>query len=239
MTTPFVSVVIPARNEETRLPHTLEQVFAFLETQAYTAEVVVVENGSADRTYQVAQEFAHRHPNLRVLREALPGKGRAVRRGMLEAKGDYRFMCDADLSMSIDQMNRFLPPALTDVDVAIGSREAPGAARYDEPLYRHLGGRLVNFTIRALILPGLQDTQCGFKCFTAKAAEDLFKHQTLTTWSFDLEILFIARKRGYRIAEIPIQWRFNAETKLNPIRDAIRLWFDIFKIHYNNVTNRY
>jgi len=225
--------VIPAHNEESRLPQTLEQVLAFLKSQPYTSEVIVVENGSRDRTYEVAEGFRASNTGLRVIRETQSGKGRAVRLGMLEATGQYRFMCDADLSMSIDQVNHFLPPATTGVDIAIGSREAPGARRFQEPSYRHIGGRLINFTIRLLILPGLQDTQCGFKCFRADAVEQVFRLQTMPGWSFDIELLFIARRRGLTIREIPIQWRFNPATKLSAVQDAIRMVRDIFAIHRN------
>jgi glycosyltransferase involved in cell wall biosynthesis len=233
LNSPFLSIVIPAHNEEQRLPQTLEQVFAFLASQSYTAEVLVVENGSADRTFELASQYASRHSNLRLIRETESGKGRAVRRGMLEAQGQYRFMCDADLSMSIDQLNHFLPPALVNVDIAIASREAPGAVRHNEPFYRHLGGRLINLTIRLLILPGLHDTQCGFKCFTAAAAEQIFPRQIMPGWSFDIEILFIARRLGLTIREVPIHWRFDAATKLSAVQDALRMVRDIFIIHGN------
>ena len=239
MNSPFLSIIIPAHNEETRLPHTLEQALAFLKTQTYDFEILVVENGSSDRTFEIASEFARAHPNLRVIREELPGKGRAVRRGMLEARGQYRFMCDADLSMSIEQLNRFLPPALENVDIAIGSREAKGSVRVDEPLYRHLGGRVINFAIRLLILPGLNDTPCGFKCFTASAAEQVFPRQILMGWSFDIELLFIARQRGLTIREIPIRWRFDPETKLSAVQDALRMVRDIFHIHGNQRRGAY
>ena len=233
MNPPFLSIIIPAHNEETRLPHTLEQALAFLKTQTYPSEILVVENGSVDRTFEVAQEFAQHHPTLRVIRETERGKGLAVRRGMLEAQGQYRIMCDADLSMSIEQVNRFLPPHSQNVDVAIGSREAAGAVRFDEPPYRHLGGRAINFAIRVLILPGLQDTKCGFKCFTAAAAEQVFPRQTLGGWSFDIELLYIARRLGLTIREIPIHWRFDPATKLSAVQDALRMVRDIFRIHAN------
>ena len=165
LSSPLLSIIIPAHNEESRLPRTLEQVFGFLEQQPYAAEVVVVENGSTDRTLEIARGFAAHHPQLRVMHSDGRGKGLAVRLGMLAAAGEYRFMCDADLSMPIEEVKRFLPPALPDLDVAIGSREVPGARRYNEPMHRHLGGRFINLLIRMLILPGLQDTQCGFKCF--------------------------------------------------------------------------
>lgn len=238
LSAPFLSIIIPAHNEEKRLPQTLEQVFAFLKSQTYTAEVLVVENGSNDRTFEVAEAYSREHPALRVIREEQPGKGRAVRRGMLDARGKLRFMCDADLSMSIEQLSRFLPPA-AQADIAIASREARGAVRVHEPLYRHLGGRLINLTIRLLILPGLNDTQCGFKCFTAEAAEKVFARQTLPGWSFDIEMLYIARRLGLTIREVPIRWRFDADTKLSAVQDALRMLRDIFRIHANALRGRY
>ncbi len=234
MTDTYLSIIIPAHNEENRLSKTLDQVITFVQNQAYSCEVLIVENGSQDRTYEIAQEIAVQHPSFRVLRDEGRGKGLAVRRGMLEAHGQYRFMCDADFSMPITEINRFLPPALDGCDIAIASREAPGAIRYNEPTYRHLGGRAVNLMIRLLVLPGLQDTQCGFKCFRRSVADDLFRVQTLTGWSFDIELLYVARRRGYRIKEIPIPWYFNPESKLNAIQDAIRMGGDILKIRLND-----
>jgi dolichyl-phosphate beta-glucosyltransferase len=239
LTSVFLSIVIPAHNEETRLPRTLGQVFAYLEKQTYTCEVIVVENGSKDRTFEIASEFAQGHPALRVLHEQEPGKGNAVRRGMLEAIGEYRFICDADLSMPIEEIIKFLPPQLVDFDIAIGSREAPGAVRYHEPSYRHWGGRLINYIIQLLILPGLNDTQCGFKCFRAPIAQKLFEQQTLPGWSFDIELLYLARRSGYRLVEVPIQWYYGAESKVNAVRDALRMIGDIFRIRSNAMHNRY
>ena len=232
MKLPFLSIVIPAHNEETRLPRALGQVFAFLDNQDYSSEVIVVENGSTDRTLEVAQGFALNFPNLRILHEDLPGKGRAIRRGMLEAHGEYRFSADADLSMPVEEVNRFLPPA-SSCDLAIASREAPGAIRYNEPAYRHLTGRIYNYLIRSLVLPGLQDTQCGFKCFRAPVAEDVFRFQTLTGWSFDVEILYISRRRGYTIAEIGVPWYYNPGSKVNVLHDSWRMFFDLLTIRRN------
>ncbi len=233
MPPPLLSIIIPAHNEENRLPRTLEQVSAFLAQQSYEAEVLVVENGSSDRTLEVAEAFASQHKNMRVIRMAERGKGLAVRHGMLAALGQYRFMCDADLSMPIEEVNKFLPPALQAFDIAIGSREVKGAKRYDEPFHRHFGGRFVNLIIRFFILPQLQDTQCGFKCFRAEVAEDLFRRQTLDGWSFDIELLFIAYRRGYRVIEIPIDWYYRAESKVSAVRDAMRMIGDIFRIRAN------
>lgn len=239
MAAPFLSIVIPAYNEEFRLPKTLEQVLSFSEIQPYATEVLVIENGSQDRTFEVAQAIAERHPNMTVMQESGRGKGLAVRRGMLQARGEYRFMCDADLSMPVEEINRFLPPALQDFDIAIGSREAPGSVRYNEPQYRHLGGRAVNTMIRLLALPGLQDTQCGFKCFRAPAAEKLFRLQTLTGWSFDIELLYIARLHGYQIVEVPIHWYFDPESKLSVVSDAVKMGMDILTIHLNQAKGVY
>lgn len=230
---PFLSVIIPAHNEEQRLPTSLEQIFSFLHSQAYSSEVLVVENGSSDRTLEIAHSFSRRFPQLRVLQSNQRGKGLAIQQGMLAAHGAYRFMCDADLSMPFEQVNRFLPPALSGFDIAIGSREAPGAVRYNEPPYRHWGGRGINLIIRLLALPGLRDTQCGFKCFRAAVADDLFSVQTLPGWSFDIEILYIARQRGYRITEVPIDWYHSPESKLSVWSDALQMILDIFSIRRN------
>ncbi len=232
MTSPFLSIIIPVYNEERRLPRTLGQVFTFLKEQNYSAEVLVVENGSNDRTFEIAQKFVEHYKNLRVFKEKQRGKGNAVKRGMLEARGEYRFFCDADLSMPIAEVNKFLPPALEE-DIAIASREVPGAVRYDEPQYRHLTGRVFNTLIRLLVLPDLQDTQCGFKCFRAGAVEEIFPYQTLTGWSFDVEILCVAQRKGYLIREIPINWYFNPDTKISVLRDSWQMFLDILTIRRN------
>jgi len=230
---PFFSIIIPAYNEEKRLPNTLEQVFRFLEEQSYTSEVIVVENGSNDRTYETAKEFTKQHKNLHVIHDAQRGKGGAVQRGVREARGEYVLFCDADLSMPVEEINKFLPPALNDFDIAIASREAPGAVRYNEPYYRHLTGRVFNMLIRLMVLPNLQDTQCGFKCLRAEVARDIFRFQTLTGWAFDVELLYIAHHHGYRVIEIPIDWYFNADSKVRVLRDSWRMFVDLLVIRRN------
>ena len=239
MNTPILSIIIPAHNEAKRLPRTLEQIFSFLKTQTYTSEVIVVENGSTDNTLELAAQFVKDHSNLVVIQEHHKGKGNAVRRGMFAARGEYHFICDADLSMPIEDLQKFLPPAISDFDIAIGSREAPGAIRYNEPPYRHIGGRAINLAIRTLILPGLNDTQCGFKCFRAETTQDLFQKQTLMGWSFDIELLYLARRKKLRIREIPIHWYFDPDSKVNAIRDALHMISDIFRIHLNAMRGVY
>jgi len=230
---PFLSIILPAHNEENRLPETLQIIHEFVKRQNYSSEIIVVENGSLDRTLEIAQYYANEIPNLNVIHETERGKGLAVKKGMLAAKGEYRFFCDVDLSMPIEEVNRFLPPILKDVDIAIGSREAPGAVRYDEPEYRHFVGRVFNSFVRWLALPDLQDTQCGFKCFSSNVAEDLFSYQTLVGMSFDVEVLFIALKRGYRIVEVPIPWYFNADSRVKLFKDSVNMWMDLLQIRHN------
>lgn len=230
---PFLSIIIPAHNEESRLPGSLEQVFAFLDKQPFTSEILVVENGSTDRTHEIAQEYAKRYERLHVVRNETRGKGRAIQRGVKEARGEYVFMCDADLSMPIEEVGKFIPPQLQNVDIAIGSREAPGSVRYNEPTYRHFTGRVFNTLIRWLVLPGLQDTQCGFKCIRADVARDIFPYQTLMGWAFDVELLYIARHHGYNIVEIPIDWYFNADSKISVVRDSLRMFLDLLSIRRN------
>jgi len=230
---PFLSIVIPSHNEEKRLPKTLEAVDEFLSSQSYSSEILVVENGSVDRTYEVAAGYCSRISNLQVIRVEGRGKGLAVKNGMLKARGEYRFFCDADLSMPIAEINRFLPPLLADVEIAIGSREVPGAVRYNEPAYRHLVGRVFNSMVRLLALPDLHDTQCGFKCFRADITEDIFHCQLFKGMSFDAEILYIATLRGYKITEVPIPWYFNADSRVRLFKDSFQMGKDLLTIRKN------
>jgi glycosyltransferase involved in cell wall biosynthesis len=236
---PLLSIIIPAHNEEARLPKSLSQVMAYLEQQTYESEVIVVENGSRDRTAQVALDFAARHPTLHVIQEARAGKGLAVRTGMLKAKGEYRFICDADLSMPIGEVARFLPPQLASYDIAIGSREAPGAVRYGEPFHRHWIGRIFNLLVRILAIPGISDTQCGFKSFSAQASQELFRLQKLDGWTFDVEVLFLARRRGYKIIEVPIEWHYYPSSRIRVLRDSWHMLLDLFRIRINWMKGRY
>lgn len=238
MSKPFLSIIIPAHNEEQRLPNTLKQVLSFLQSQSYQSEILVVENASQDSTLKVAKEFADLHhresPLIKVIQEPAKGKGSAVKKGMFLARGDYRFMCDADLSMPVEEINLFFPPATGEIDITIASREASGAVRHNEPIYRHLVGRVFNTLIRILALPELNDTQCGFKCFRSQVAEDLFKDMTIVGWSFDVEILYLAQKRGYKIEEIPINWYYNPDSHISVTKDSLRMALDIFKIRFQD-----
>lgn len=236
---PFLTIVIPAYNEEERLPASLQKIGDFLRRQSYRSEVLVVENGSSDDTSGVVQRYSAQvqatDPFVVRLLHSPQGKGVAVKTGMMAGKGEFLFICDADLSMPIEEVNKFLPPQL-DVktyDVAIASREIEGSVRYGEPVYRHLMGRVFNFIVRSLVIPDLEDTQCGFKCFTREAAREIFPLQTIQGWGFDIEVLYIARLRGFRLVEVPINWYYMAESRVNPIRDTISMLREVLKIRQN------
>lgn len=235
MSNPFLSIVIPAHNEESRLPPSLAQIDAFLQTQPFDAEVIIVENGSRDRTYEVALDCASEYPYLSVIQspDNLRGKGLAVKQGMLTATGDWRFICDADLSMRIDDLVHFLPPESDGYDIVIASREAPGAVRVDEPEYRHLMGRINNFIIKAAAINDFEDTQCGFKMFSGRVAEDLFAVQRMNGIGFDVELLFIAKRRGYKVKEVPITWYYDPYSTMRLWDDSIKMLSEIWEIRGN------
>jgi dolichyl-phosphate beta-glucosyltransferase len=231
--------VIPAYNEERRLPASLAQVDQFVAVQSYPVEVIIVNNNSRDATLQIAQDFAAQHAYTRVLNQPRQGKGAAVQKGMLAGQGEYLFICDADFSMPVEEINKFLPPAVDHYDVAIASREVPGARRVDEPEYRHLMGRVFNFIVRILAIPGIQDTQCGFKVFRREVARDVFTLQTIDGWGFDVEMLFIALRHGYKLIEVPITWYYRPQTKINPIRDSINMVIEVMRVRLNGWRGKY
>lgn len=234
-----VSIVIPAYNEERRLGTTLLAVTAFLREQPWDWEVRVVDDGSADGTLAVADAAAEQEWRVVVQREPHRGKGGAVKAGLLAAKGDYRFICDADLSMPIGEIVRFLPPQATDFDVAIGSREGRRARRVGEPAYRHIAGRLFNLGVQTLVLPGIEDSQCGFKMFTARAAHSIFPKVGVDGWAFDVEVLAIARAQGLTIIELPIEWHYRDESRLNMLRDGWQMLNELLRIRMRAIRGRY
>jgi dolichyl-phosphate beta-glucosyltransferase len=229
----FLSIILPAYNEEERLPESLPQIINFVRGQDYPVEILVADDGSTDRTVEVVREFQKEAPYISLLQVNHGGKGHAVKAGMLQAKGEYLFLCDADLSMPIEEVPKFLPPLLNGYDLAIASREIEGSRRYNEPAYRHVMGRVFNLIVRLLAVRGLQDTQAGFKCFRREAAHRLFPLQTIDGWGFDVEILFIAQRRGFRIAEVPINWYYRNESKVRPIQDTYNMLQEIFKVRFN------
>lgn len=235
----YLSVVIPAYNEERRLPETLPILRAYLSTQPYSWEIVVADDGSNDATPHVVSDLSQEDQRVRLLSLPHRGKGWAVKNGMLAARGEFRFLCDADLSMPIELLERLLPRHSHTRDIIIGSREAPGARRIGEPRRRWLMGRVFNTMTRVLAVPGITDTQCGFKVFSASAAEALFELQTLDGFAFDAEILFLARRRGFSVTEIGIDWHYRSESKVRPIRDGWNTLRDLLIIRYRASRGRY
>ena len=227
---PLLTIVVPAYNEGKRLPATLPQIIHYVNNQDFGVEVIVVNNNSSDDTRAIAEKFAADYDCIKVMDETRQGKGAAVKTGMLAGTGDYLFIADADLSMPINQVGKFLPPQSGDYDVAIGSREAPGAVRYDEPEYRHIMGRVFNLIVRWFAVPGFHDTQAGFKCFTREAAQRVFSKQTIDGWAFDVEVLYIAQKLGYKILEVPIEWHYQPNSRINPLQSSYEMFAQVFEI---------
>jgi dolichyl-phosphate beta-glucosyltransferase len=235
---PFVdlSIVVPAYNESQRLPPTLEKLDAFLRTQPLRYEIVVVDDGSKDNTCDVVMAHMEKIQGLRLVRQTPNrGKGAAVRLGMLQARGQIRVMCDADGSMPADELPKLLTPITHGgAEIAIGSRYAEGAKTdVKQPFYRVLWSRLCNRVIQKSLVPGVRDTQCGFKAFTAEAARDLFRYGRIDGWAFDLEILALARRRGFSIAEVGVEWKDDGRSRVNPLKDMWKVIREAMTIRRN------
>lgn len=248
---PYLSLIIPAYNEERRLGRTLDSVSAYLSRQPYPYEILVVDDGSRDGTLQVARGFQRRQLAVRVLAQEHRGKGFAVRRGMLAARGEVILFSDADLAVPMRELERLLPYLEDGYDVVIGSREGFGARRIGEPAYRHLMGRVFNLIIRSVTVPGIQDTQCGFKLFRGEIVQSLFGalriygdhappvRRATVTAGFDVEVLYLARKMRLRIKEVPVEWRFGTESKVDPMRDSFRALRDIVRVRWQDLRGMY
>ena len=228
-----LSIVIPAFNEASRIRPTLDQLRAHIPALVPSWEIRVVDDGSSDNTAAVVQEVTAIDDRVVLQKEPHRGKGGAVRQGLLGARGELRFMCDADLSMPVLEISRFLALVPEKCDVAIGSREGRGANRVGEPEHRHVMGRVFNRFVKTMVLPGLNDTQCGFKMFTARAVETVFPRVTIEGWAFDIEALYIARRQGLRVCEVPIEWHFRDQSQVSAVRDSFRMAKDVLRIRTN------
>lgn len=231
---PFLSVIVPAYNEEQRVPATIERIEEYLGTLGKTWELIVVDDGSRDRTIDVARA-AMKSPNSRV--EPNPrnmGKGASIRNGMTMARGQFRLFSDADLSTPIEELEKLLAAMERDgAAVAIGSRALKESQlEKRQPLHRELMGRVFNLLVQAVALGGIKDTQCGFKLFTAPAAEAIFPKQRYDGFSFDVEILVLARKLGFRIVEVPVRWIDSPASRVSPIKDSAKMFWDVVKIRF-------
>ena len=247
---PLLSIVVPAYNEQQRLPATLQVMLAFVAAHQIDAEILVVDDGSTDATVVTVEPLQVHHPQLRVIRNDHRGKGYAVRTGALAACGTYVLLCDADLAVPLAEWFKLHRYLNNGYHVAIGSREGVGARRLGEPWYRHVMGRVFNFAVRLIAIGGIQDTQCGFKGFHRAVAHDLFNRVQLyganakqvrgaTVTAFDVEVLFLARKRGYRIKEVPVESYYGTETKVDPLRDSWRNFRDVLRVRWNALRGRY
>jgi glycosyltransferase involved in cell wall biosynthesis len=230
-----LSVVIPAYNEEERLGPTLERLHRHLASRALSWEIVVVDDGSRDGTCAVVERAMLTIPNLSLVRQTPNrGKGAAVRRGMLAARGELRVMWDADSSMPPEELPRLLAPLLARrARIAIASRYVAGARTVKQPAYRVLWGRLCNKVVQRTLVPGVVDTQCGFKAFTAEAARNLFSSATIDGWAFDLEILALARRRELAIEEVGVEWKDDGRSRVNPLVDMWKVIREAFVIRRN------
>jgi len=237
----YLSVVVPAFNEERRIAESLTRVLVFLKTQPYDWELVVVDDGSSDRTSAAtAATASEAGVAVTLLRnQANRGKGYSVKRGVLAATGRYIFFTDADLSTPVEELANCLP-LLEAADVVIGSRALPGSnIAVHQPAPREAMGRLFNKFAQLATVPGIKDTQCGFKGFTRKAAQDVFSRQRLNGFGFDVEILYIARKLGLKVAEVPITWADSVSSRVSPIRDGIGMFGDLLRVRLNDLKGLY
>ena len=225
-------MVVPAYNEEQRLPRTLARLYEYYEAQAYPYDVIIVNDGSKDKTAELANEFAAAHPKFRLIDyQPNHGKGYAVRTGILAAKGDLILFCDADLATPQEETEKLLPHMADGADISIGSRPLRESnLEKHQPLYREMFGRMSNKLIQLLAVRGIQDTQCGFKMFTRKAAHDIFSRCKLDEFGFDFECLMVGRDLGYRIDEVPIRWLDQEGSKVVLMRDGPRALRDLVKI---------
>lgn len=229
-----LSVVIPAFEEVARIGPALEQVRGYLCAQPFDSEVIVVVDGGRDGTVDLVRELASGWPALRVLDNGVNrGKGYSVRRGMLAGRGRYLLFSDADLSTPIAEVERLVAALEPGGDVAIGSRALAGSdVRVRQAWWRQVMGRLFNHIVRMVAIPDVPDTQCGFKCFRRDAARRIFARQRLARFAFDVELIWIARKLGYRVVEVPVTWVNDPSSRVHPVRDALRMLVDLVRLRY-------
>lgn len=237
---PSLSVVVPAFNESARIGLTLRRILDYLAVHWPDGELLVVDDGSRDDTAALVSDLARAEPRLRLVElDRNRGKGAAVRRGMLEATGEWRLFSDADLSTPIEEVEKLLFHARAGADVVIGSRGlVESEIRTRQPLPRELMGRTFNLIVRQLLLGGFKDTQCGFKLFRGTVAEELFGAQTVEGFAFDVEVLLLAKERGLRIAEVPVVWYHAPHSKVSPVVDASRMLRDLVELRARRLMSR-
>ncbi|MGH9581235.1 MAG: dolichyl-phosphate beta-glucosyltransferase, partial [Terriglobales bacterium] len=238
---PVYSIIIPAYNEEQRISRTVEKVLAHIAEQRWSAEVLVVDDGSSDRTAELVRGYAARHPEVRLVENpGNRGKGYSVRHGMREARGESLLFSDADLSSPIHEARKLFAALSEGADVAIGSRWLERELQTErQPLYRQFFGRVFNLMLRAVLGLPYKDTQCGFKAFSRRAAQTIFSLQRIERWGFDPELLFLARKFGFTVREVPVEWAHDARSKISPIKDGLMIFLEMLRIRWNDLVGRY
>ena len=232
------SIIIPAYNEEKRISKTVARILEFFEKKKVDFEIIVVNDGSKDKTSEAVKIF--RNKKIRLL-EFSPnhGKGFAVKQGMLNAKGDIILFSDADLSTPIEEFDKLIN-YIKDFDVIIGSRSIKGAnVVKHQPFYRELMGKIFNKIVRLFTIRGIIDTQCGFKMFNQKAAKDVFSKTRITGFGFDVEALFLAKISGYKIKEVPVTWINDEQTKISPVKDSLKMFIEVLKVRINYWEGKY
>lgn len=236
-----VSVIIPAFNEERRLPATLGKIHTYFENKDCPYEVLVVDDGSTDNTAEQIRDYIKKHNSTRLIRNGMnKGKGYSVKNGFLQANGEYLLFSDADLSTPIEEIDKFSAYLREGYDVAIGSRGLKESdIQVHQPWYREMMGKAFNILVRLLSIRDFKDTQCGFKCFTREAALEICKRQRMERFSFDVEMLYIAKKLGYKVKEVPVRWVNEPETRVKAIRDSANMFFDLLRIRLNDITRKY
>ena len=235
------SIIIPAYNEGARLDATLSKVLRYISQQKWDAEVIVVNDGSSDNTVEIVQQHMQRNSVLRLLKNpGNRGKGYSVRNGMMHACGEVLLFSDADLSSPIEEAPKLLAAIAEGADIAIGSRWMQSDLQTErQPLYRQFFGRIFNLMLRLILGLKFKDTQCGFKVFTRRAAAAIFPQQKIERWGFDPELLYLAEKYNFKVAEIPVAWAHSAGTRINPLRDGTRMVVEMLKIRWNALTGKY
>lgn len=231
MASPLISIIIPAYNEESRITKTLDTITEYLNHNHINAEIIVVDDGSSDATAQVANQPDN---NIKVIKQPKNmGKGAAVRRGMIESCGDIRIFTDADLSTPIHEIDKVISRMNDGIEVFVGSRAIDASLiKKHQPKYRELMGKTFNLIVRMFVLKGIKDTQCGFKAFTKSAANTIFNQAKIDGFGFDVEILFLARKFGFQISEVPVEWHNDDRTTVSPIIDSMKMFIEILKVRF-------
>ncbi len=238
---PQYSIVFPAYNESERITRSLDQVLNFIAAQCWDAEVLVVNDGSRDDTAEIVRRYAACHPAVRLIENpGNRGKGYSVRNGVLNASGEYILFSDADLSSPIHEAVKLFDGLRAGADAAIGSRWLnPELMTERQSIFRQFVGRVFNLLNRIVLGLKFKDTQCGMKAFTRRAAQDIFPRQHIERWGFDPEILFIARKLGYKTVEIGVEWAHDDRSKINPVVDGIKMFLEMLQIRWNSLSGRY